>query len=75
MLDVLTWDDSLFQVGAYLYDENLNLITSLGAVGSGGSNFKSVKAPRSGFYHVLLKSGDSSQGRSHAKASLSYAFR
>ncbi|MFA1821102.1 hypothetical protein ACDX78_13125 [Virgibacillus oceani] len=75
MLDVMTYDDSLFQVGAYLYDDNLNLIDSIGAAGRGGSDFKTVNAPSSGYYHVVLRSGDSSQGRSHARAYLSYAYR
>lgn len=72
---VETFDDSLFQVGAYLYDENLKLIYSLGASGSGGVNWKTITAPSSGNYHVVLKSGDTTLGRSHARAYLSYAYR
>lgn len=73
-LSAQTYDDSLFQVGAYLYQGNTQ-IASVGAAGSGGMDWKTVTAPRSGYYHVVLRSGDDSQGRSHARAYLSYAYR
>ncbi|UOR14178.1 hypothetical protein [Halobacillus amylolyticus] len=69
---VSTYSDSVFQVGAYVYDGNLNQLDSVGASGGGGDGFDSVTAPHSGFYHIVLKSGDSTQGRSHARAYLQY---
>ncbi|MDC3418647.1 hypothetical protein [Aquibacillus salsiterrae] len=65
-----TYDDSQFQVGAYLYDPDLNLIGEIGVAGSGGIDWDQIRAEQSGDYFVVLKSGDSSQGRSHAYAYL-----
>ncbi len=54
-IGIYTDEDSLFQMGVYLDDENLNLHGSSIATGSGGINRKTIIAPHSGYYHVVIQ--------------------
>lgn len=69
-----TYDDSVFQVAIKVYSSNYSVIDSVGVAGRGGEDWDEVEVAIGGYYRVGIVSGDSSQGRSHARAYLQYYY-